>query len=92
MTRNDFMTYLNERMLLDPRTKPARRMRSQLSYRSWLLALELNLIVKPLIYFSSCLQTSQWWLLRCLCAQQQILDDKSNTLRETVKELIENSE
>ena len=39
-----------------------------------------------------CFQTSQWWLMRCLCIQQQILDDKSNTLRETVKELIENSE
>ena len=37
------------------------------------------------------LQTSQWWLLRCLCMQQQILDDKSNTMRETVKQLMENS-
>lgn len=36
------------------------------------------------------LQTYEWWLLRCISVHQQILDDKSNTLRETAIHLIDN--
>ncbi|KAJ8309447.1 hypothetical protein KUTeg_014321 [Tegillarca granosa] len=35
------------------------------------------------------LQTADWWLLRCLSIQQNILDDKSPTLKETIMELID---
>ncbi|OWF36544.1 tetratricopeptide repeat protein 27-like [Mizuhopecten yessoensis] len=35
------------------------------------------------------LQTADWWLLRCISVLQQVLDDRSPTLKETTLELID---
>lgn len=35
------------------------------------------------------LKTADWWLMRCVKIHQQVLDNKSNTLRETLIQLID---
>ncbi|XP_060070565.1 tetratricopeptide repeat protein 27-like [Ylistrum balloti] len=35
------------------------------------------------------LQTADWWLLRCISVQQQVLDDRSPTLKETTLDLLD---
>ncbi|XP_033735526.1 tetratricopeptide repeat protein 27-like isoform X3 [Pecten maximus] len=57
------------------------------------LCIELLFVARFLLLdcreFLKNLQTADWWLLRCISVLQQVLDDRSPTLKETTLELID---
>lgn len=57
---------------------------------SWIELLYVaRLLLRDCREYLKNLQTADWWLLRCCAVLQQVLDDRSPTLRETTLELID---